>query len=99
MGWVVELTDEAEARLVSDIGSGLITRDDVAVMKKWIEEVEEKGIEVAQNNPSWRDHELEGKWAGHNAISFSYQGRLIYRIERQKVVVQVVKVTHDHDYS
>ncbi len=61
MGWVVELTDEAEARLVSDIGSGLITRDDVAVMKKWIEEVEEKGIEVAQNNPSWRDHELEGK--------------------------------------
>jgi mRNA-degrading endonuclease YafQ of YafQ-DinJ toxin-antitoxin module len=99
MGWRVEMTAESEAQLIADIQAGLITREDRAVIGKWIAEVEEAGIEIAQRNGAWRDHELEGKWASHRAISFSVVGRIIYRVENDKVIVRVVKVTHDHDYS
>ncbi len=99
MGWHVEMTDEAEKKLIADIEAQLITREDRAVIIKWITDVEENGISVAQANRSWRDHELDGKWAGYRAISFSFVGRVIYRVIDEKVIVQVVRVTHDHDYA
>lgn len=99
MSWQVTLTKQAEAQLIADIQAGWITRDDRAVIRKWIMEVEEIGIESAQANKNWRDHELDGQWAGYRTISFSFEGRVIYRVEKVKVIVRVVRVTHDHDYS
>ena len=100
MAWTVQLTDDAKKELIADFKSGVLTREDSAIMKKWVAEVEEYGIEEVQRKPAWRDHELvRGKWAGHRAISISYQGRLIYKIENETITVMVVKVTHDHDYS
>ncbi|OFZ20365.1 MAG: hypothetical protein A2Z20_12660 [Bdellovibrionales bacterium RBG_16_40_8] len=97
--WGVELTAEAEKKLRVDFKSGVINPDDIKIIKRWIADVEELGIEFAQHKPDWRDHELDGQWKGHRAISFSFSGRVIYRIEDEKIVVRVVRVTADHDYK
>jgi addiction module RelE/StbE family toxin len=97
--WSVEMTDEAEATLRADFEYGRIISEDIKVIKRWIADVEEQGLEYAQRSKDWRDHELEGEWKGHNAISFSHMGRVIYRVENEKVIVRVVRVTADHDYK
>ena len=97
--WSVEMTKEAEKELRSDFESGRVTADDVKVIKRWIADVEDQGLEYAQHKSDWRDHELEGEWKNHRAISFSYTGRVIYRVENEKVIVRVVRVTADHDYK
>ncbi len=40
-------------------------------MKKWIADIEDMGLEFTQHKADWRDHELDGEWKGHRAISFS----------------------------
>ncbi|HMN69210.1 MAG TPA: type II toxin-antitoxin system mRNA interferase toxin, RelE/StbE family [Bdellovibrionales bacterium] len=97
--WSVELTDEAEKELRTSFKTGKVTSEDVKVIKRWIVDVEEQGLDFAQRKPDWRDHELDGQWKGHRAISFSYSGRVIYRIENEKIIVRVVRVTADHDYK
>lgn len=96
--WQVQMTDESEIQLVKDFKRGVLSKDDIQVIKTWINEVETKGIVHAQNNRTWRDHELDGKWKGHRAVSFSFAGRVIYKVEEDKIVVRVVKVTSDHEY-
>lgn len=97
--WVVELTSEAEKRLREDFKSGFITQTDIKVIKRWIADIEDMGLEFTQHKADWRDHELDGEWRGHRAISFSYSGRVIYRVVKGRIVVQVVRVTADHDYK
>lgn len=97
--WTVEMTVDAEVKLRQDFNSGKIESSDIKVIKRWISDIEENGLEVTQSKPDWRDHELDGVWKNHRAISFSYSGRLIYRIENERVVVKVVRVTADHDYK
>lgn len=47
----------------------------------------------------WNDHELSGEWAGHRSSSFSRLGRIIYKIEDEKIkIVKVVKITATHSY-
>jgi addiction module RelE/StbE family toxin len=97
--WTVELTSEAERLFRADFKSGFISQADVKVIKRWIADIEDMGLEFTQHKPDWRDHELDGDWKGHRAISFSYSGRVIYRVVKGRVVVQVVRVTADHDYK
>jgi addiction module RelE/StbE family toxin len=97
--WSVELTSEAEKILRADFKAGKITVDDVKIIKRWIADVEEQGLQYTQGKSDWRDHPLSGEWSGHRAISFSYSGRVIYRVENERVIVQVVRVTADHDYK
>ena len=98
MGWRVALTADSEAELRETFQKGLINTDDIAILKKWVSEVETLGIESTQLNRTWRDHELMGKWKGHRSMTFSFKGRLIYRIEHDVVVVRVVRITADHNY-
>ena len=44
------------------------------------------------------DEPLRGEWDGYRSSRLNRQYRVIYKIERQQVLVQVVKVTA-HDYS
>lgn len=97
--WKVEMTKGSEAQLIMDFRSGIISAEDIKVIKRWGHEVESEGLEWAQSNITWRDHELNGKWKNHRAISFSYSGRVIYRVENEKIIVRVVRVTSDHDYN
>ncbi len=93
------MSAEAEGELRSNFELGLITRDDIKIIKRWIVDVEEQGLNYAQSRSDWRDHELDGRWKNHRAISFSYMGRVIYRVENEKVIVMVVRITADHDYK
>jgi hypothetical protein len=62
--WTVELTSEAEKALRADFTAGKITVDDVKVIKRWIADLEEQGLEYTQNKKDWRDHELSGNGVG-----------------------------------
>ncbi|MDB4322323.1 type II toxin-antitoxin system mRNA interferase toxin, RelE/StbE family [bacterium] len=44
------------------------------------------------------DEPLHGEWDGYRSSRLNRQYRVIYKIERQQVLVQVVKVTA-HNYS
>ncbi len=97
--WVVELTSDAEKRLREDFKSWFITQTDIKVIKHWIADSEDMGLEFTQHKSDWRDHELDGEWRGHRAILFSYAGRVIYRVLKGRIVVQVVLVTADHNFK
>ena len=98
--WKVECEAGVASEIVSDLKAGRLTEDDIKVLKRWVKEVESKGLAFAQASKSWRDHELvRGKWKGYRAISFSFSGRLIYRVEGGRLIVMVVRVTPNHDYE
>jgi addiction module RelE/StbE family toxin len=45
----------------------------------------------------FNDEALRGDWKGHRSSRLNQQYRVIYRIERDRVLVEVVNVTaHDH---
>ncbi len=98
MRWRVEMTGDSETELRENFKKGLITANDISILKKWVFEVETLGIGAAQMNRTWRDHELMGKWKGHRSVTFSYKGRMIYRIENDMIVVRVVRITTEHNY-
>jgi len=45
----------------------------------------------------FRDEALSGKWEGHRSSRLSLQWRVIYRVDADVLLVQVVRVT-PHDY-
>lgn len=92
------MTSAAEKQLKSDFKAGVLTSLDIQVIKRWIADIEDQGLDFTQHKSDWRDHALTGDWKGHRAISFSYSGRIIYRVEDERVVVRVVRVTAGHDY-
>jgi mRNA-degrading endonuclease YafQ of YafQ-DinJ toxin-antitoxin module len=98
--WKIEYEARVPETMVADFKTGRLSVDDIKVIKRWVREVESKGLPYAQANKDWRDHELlRGRRKGHHAISFSYSGRLIYRAEERRLIVMVVRVTPDHDYA
>lgn len=52
MGWKVEMISDSKTKLVVDVKSGVVTADDVKVIKRWIDDVETNGLEMAQKNPN-----------------------------------------------
>lgn len=97
--WTVEMTKEAEKKLRTDFKSLQITAIDIKVIKRWVADVEDQGLEFTQHKAEWRDHQLVGEWKGYRAISFSFSGRVIYKVENEKVIVRVVRVTASRDYK
>ena len=95
-GWRVRITSEAaEAFKTNEL-----TDDDKLVIRKWAQTIFEHSPEELQRAPSiWADPPLYGKWKGHRSSSFSYRGRIIYRVEKKVVTVVVVKITTKHDYK
>lgn len=79
--------------------NGDISKDDNKIILKWIYFVEEFGPEKLIEKPYWNDHALDGEWLGHRSSSFSHLGRIIYKIVDNKLIVKVVKITHEHDYK
>jgi mRNA-degrading endonuclease YafQ of YafQ-DinJ toxin-antitoxin module len=97
--WKIDFEIHVPEEMAADFKAGKLSSDDIKVLKRWVNEVETKGLTYAQNNKDWRDHTLmRGKWKGHRAISFSFSGRLIYRAEEKRLFVLVVRVTPEHDY-
>lgn len=97
--WRVELSDEAQELLKKIIRSGELSKEDIRVLRIWTEQMARYGPEFIRSTNDWRDHDLEKEWKGYRASSFSFSGRIIYRVFEEKILVEVVRITPDHDYS
>lgn len=98
--WKVLFSANAEKDIKDLLKGQKLSEDDREVIATWIKQVQEFGPESLQQGSNfWHDHELFDDWKGHRSSAFSFKGRLIYRIEKKKIVVLVVKVTATHDYS
>ena len=65
--------------------------------EKWKDIVSISGPDGLRQIRGFRDEALRGEWKGHRSSRLNIQYRVIYRIEKDLVLVQVVNVT-PHDY-
>lgn len=65
--------------------------------EKWKDIVRISGPEGLRRVRGFSDEALSGDWRGHRSSRLNLQYRVIYKIDREKVYVQVEKVT-PHDY-
>jgi addiction module RelE/StbE family toxin len=65
--------------------------------EKWKDIVRLSGPLGLRQIKGLNDEALRGEWQGHRSSRLSRQYRVIYRIERERVLVEVVSVTA-HDY-
>jgi addiction module RelE/StbE family toxin len=65
--------------------------------EKWKDIVSISGPHGLRNIKGLRDESLSGKWAGYKSSRLNLQYRVIYKVEKGKVLVQVENVT-PHDY-
>jgi mRNA-degrading endonuclease YafQ of YafQ-DinJ toxin-antitoxin module len=99
----VEINESIQKQLDEDIQVGLFEREVRDLISFWIIEIKEIGYEEYVKSPlakSFNDHALRGKRQGERAIHLNpVGGRLIYKYYKNKVIVKVIKITPDHDYS
>ena len=65
--------------------------------EKWKDIVRVSGPEGLRLIRGFNDEPLRGEWKGYRSSRLSLQYRIIYKIDRENVYVQVEKVT-PHDY-
>lgn len=65
--------------------------------EKWKDIVAVSGPQGLSKIKGLRDEALAGEWKGHRSSRLNLQYRVIYKVEKDKVLVQVVNVTA-HDY-
>ena len=65
--------------------------------EKWKDIVRLSGPNGLRQIEGFNDEALRGEWRGHRSSRLSRQYRVIYRVERDRVLVEVVSVTA-HDY-
>ena len=65
--------------------------------EKWKDIVAISGPDGLKQIKGFRDESLRGEWKGYRSSRLNIQCRVIYRIEKDQVLVQVVSVT-PHDY-
>ena len=65
--------------------------------EKWKDIVAISGPEGLRQIRGFHDEGLRGEWRGHRSSRLNDQYRVIYRIERERVYVEVVSLS-PHDY-
>jgi addiction module RelE/StbE family toxin len=65
--------------------------------EKWKDIVHVSGPDSLRLIRGFRDEVLRGDWKGHRSSRLNLQYRVIYKVENQRVLVQVMSVT-PHDY-
>jgi len=65
--------------------------------EKWKDIILISGPDGLKQIKGFRDEALRGEWKGHRSSRLNIQYRVIYKIEKDLVLVQVVNVT-PHDY-
>jgi addiction module RelE/StbE family toxin len=65
--------------------------------EKWKDIVSISGPDGLRQIKGFRDETLRGEWKGHRSSRLNVQYQVIYKVEKDLVLVQVVSVT-PHDY-
>jgi mRNA-degrading endonuclease RelE of RelBE toxin-antitoxin system len=100
--WKVLFTEKCEKEIRDLLKSGLLSEDDRRVLSIWIKQVKKHGPDSLREGSqlnNWNDHDLDRKWSGYRASSYSFSGRVIYKIEDKIITVKVVRITPEHDYT
>ena len=74
-----------------------VSADILKRYEKWKDIVVVSGPEGLRLIRGFRDEALRGEWKGHRSSRLSQQYRVVYRVVRDRVLVEVVSVTA-HDY-
>lgn len=98
MRWKVDYEAHVAKEIRAQLNDGSLSTDDLQALSKWVDIIEEWGPGHVQT-PYWNDHPLEAEWTGFRSASFSVRGRVIYRIEGNRLIVMVVRVTATHNYK
>ncbi len=97
--WTVEFASEdVEKEVVSLIRARKISRADQIVIHAWIRQVTYHGPESIRDDSKWADHALVDEWEGYRSSAFSNRGRIIYRIVENKILIQIARITDEHNY-
>ncbi len=75
----------------------LLPSDVLKKYEKWKDIVFISGPHGLKKIKGLRDEPLSGEWKGHRSSRLNQQYRVIYQVEKDKILVQVVNVT-PHDY-
>ncbi|MCP5244320.1 MAG: type II toxin-antitoxin system mRNA interferase toxin, RelE/StbE family [Burkholderiales bacterium] len=65
--------------------------------EKWKDIVTLSGPNGLQKIKGLRDESLSGEWKGHRSSRLNQQYRVLYKVEKDKILVEVVSIT-PHDY-
>ena len=65
--------------------------------EKWKDIVRISGPQGLRMIRGFRDEALKGRWQDHRSSRLNQQYRVVYRVEREKILVEVVTVT-PHEY-
>jgi len=65
--------------------------------EKWKDIVTISGPQGLRSIKGLHDESLSGKWAGYRSSRLNLQYRVIYKVERDRVLIQVEDLT-PHDY-
>lgn len=65
--------------------------------EKWKDIVTISGLEGLRKIKGLRDESLSGEWKGHRSSRLNQQYRVIYKVEKDRIFIEVVSVS-PHDY-
>jgi len=82
-------------RVIKQLNS--IPVDVLKKYEKWKDIVALSGPQGLRKIKGLRDESLSGDWKGHRSSRLNQQYRVIYKIEKNQIFIQVVNVT-PHDY-
>jgi addiction module RelE/StbE family toxin len=82
-------------RAVKQLGS--LPTDVLKRYEKWKDIVSLSGPDGLRQIKGFRDEALRGEWKGYRSSRLNIQYRVIYRIRKDLVLIQMVDVT-PHDY-
>lgn len=97
--WKVIISEKAQKEFLNLKSNGAITIDDQNVIRAWVNDIVFNGVDNIIDSKKWNDHALDGEWAGYRSSSFSFKGRIIYKVDGQKITVIVVRITDSHNYK
>ena len=89
--WEIYESNQAEKQL------GKLPIELLKRYEKWKDIVSISGPDGLRQIRGFKDEALRGEWKGHRASRLNIQYRIIYKIEKDLILVKVVRVT-PHDY-
>ncbi len=90
---------KCSSELLKQTKTGELSNDDLILIRTWISEMTNFGPKYIESCGHWSDHEIKGNRIGQRSSSFSFSGRIIYKVKNSKIEISVVKITADHDYN
>jgi toxin HigB-1 len=73
------------------------SQDVLKKYEKWKDIVSLSGPQGLRKLKGLHDEALSGEWKGYRSSRLNLQYRVIYKVENEQILIQVVKVT-PHDY-